>query len=130
MSPARFSARLVLVLALVASTQGLLLAQSAWLVNRDWIAETLCVSPETDCDGSCQLADRMAHMVGDGHTHEHDEAPVHMLELALSIRALVATSTLPAPADPTRSSLKTGATFDTGHEALTDVFHPPRRQAA
>ena len=77
MARLRSAARFAVVLALAVSTQGLLLAQAAWLTNQEWIAETLCVNPETDCDGKCQLKDRMEAMQHHGsHTHTHDEAPV------------------------------------------------------
>ena len=91
--------RFGVVLALVVSTQGLLLVQGAWLVNQDWITETLCVNrdrPEMNCDGKCQLADRMEQM--EHGPHRHDEAPTPLLELALSVRAHVAGRVrVPAP---------------------------------
>ena len=125
-------ARFVVVLALAASTQGLLLAQAAWLTNREWIAETLCVNPETDCDGKCQLADRMemmAHRDGTGHTH--DEAPTPLLELALSVRAHVAArAVVPAPQDVAARGPSAAFVVDTGREASQGVFHPPRPTAA
>lgn len=126
------SARLVLVLALIASTQGLLLAQGAWLTNQEWITETLCVNPETDCDGKCQLADRMEQMQHHGpHSHGHDEAPTPLLELALSVRAnLTVRAEVPAPhAEPARG-LSARLALDTGRETSHGVFHPPRPTAA
>lgn len=125
------AARFVVVLALAASTQGLLLAQAAWLTNQEWIAETLCVNPETDCDGKCQLKDRMEAMQHGSHTHSHDEAPTPLLELALSVRAHVTERAgVPAPhAEPARSP-SAGLATDTGREASQGVFHPPRPTAA
>ncbi|MEM1115401.1 MAG: hypothetical protein AAF845_08420 [Bacteroidota bacterium] len=121
--------RFAVVLTLAVSTQGLLLAQAAWLTNQEWIAETLCVNPETDCDGLCMLADRMEHMHHGGHDtgHGHDEAPVQLLELALSVRAHVterAHAPSPSATDARRPAAE--AVFDTGREASRDVFHPPR----
>ena len=126
---ARFhsTARFALVLALVASTQGLLLAQAAWLTNQEWIAETLCVSPDTDCDGTCQLRDRMEAMHHGTHTHGHDEAPAPLLELALSVRAhLTARAEPPAPHVEAARGPVARAFSDTGREASQGVFHPPR----
>jgi hypothetical protein len=126
------AARFAVVLALAVSTQGLLLAQAAWLTNQEWIAETLCVNPETDCDGKCQLKDRMEAMQHHGsHTHTHDEAPAPLLELALSVRAHVAErARVPAPhAEPARGP-SAWLAMDTGREASQGVFHPPRPTAA
>ena len=124
MSPLHSVARFAVVLALVASTQGLLLAQSAWLVNQEWIAETLCVNPGTDCDGKCQLADRMEHM---GHgEHSHDD-PAALLELALSVRAQVAEAVgVPLPDAVDAADVVARDIADTGREASQGVFHPPR----
>lgn len=128
-------ARFAVVLALVASTQGLLLAQAAWLTNQEWIAQTLCVNrdrPELECNGKCQLSARMEQMQhGDhGHSHGHDEAPTPLLELALSVRAHVAAPTeVPAAsAEPVRGP-QARLAFDTGREASSDVFHPPQAAA-
>ena len=122
-------ARLVVVLALAVSTQGLLLAQAAWLTNQEWIAATLCVNPDTDCDGKCQLKDRMEQMQHGPHRHGTDETP--LLELALSVRAHVAERAgVPAPhAEPARGP-SAWLAFDTGREASHGVFHPPRTSAA
>ena len=121
-------ARFTVVLALVASTQGFLLAQSAWLVNQDWIAETLCVNrfnPEMDCDGKCQLADRMEKM--NHGPHSHDQAPTPLLELAFSVRAHVATRVaMPEPASEAARGPVAWLIYDTGREASQRVFHPPR----
>lgn len=122
----RSALQFVLVLALVASTQGLLLAQSSWLVNQEWIAEVLCENPETDCDGKCQLMDRMEKM---GHgEHSHDE-PATLLELALSVRASVTERTA-APAPPSADARGPVArdAHNSGREASLGVFHPPRTE--
>src|SRR5690554_1510164 len=58
MPAARTAARLVLVLGLVLSTQGLLLLQGAYVLRKDFVAEHLCVNrdrPEADCHGKCHL---------------------------------------------------------------------------
>ncbi|MEM1054842.1 MAG: hypothetical protein AAGI52_04900 [Bacteroidota bacterium] len=124
--------RLFLVLLLAASTQGLLFAQAAWLVNQEWIANTLCVNrdkPELNCDGKCLLAERMHQMQGHthgDHTHEHHD-PAALLELALSVRAHV-TERLGTPEPPTQAERDpaAGLFMDTGREASQGVFHPPR----
>ncbi len=128
----RPAARFVLVLALVASTQGLLLAQASWLVNREWIAETLCVNPDTDCDGMCQLADRMEAMThGGGHGDEPHGHPATLLELALSVRAqVVERVTVPGPAATDAAARFAEGATDTGREASQGVFHPPRNENA
>lgn len=126
--------RLVLVLVIAASTQGLLFAQGAWLVNQEWIADTLCVNrdrPELNCDGKCQLAERMEKMSGHhgSHSHEHSD-PAALLELAMSVRATVADRFgLPEPPLPSEQDLASGVHSDTGREASQGVFHPPRSTA-
>lgn len=133
--------RLFLVLVTAASTQGLLLAQGAWLVNQEWIANTLCVNrdrPELNCDGKCQLADRMKHMsempgthvheAGEDHDHDHPD-PAALLELAMSVRAPVAERLgLPVPPARAESGPAVGLHLDTGREVSLGVFHPPRTE--
>lgn len=124
----RSGLHLFLVLVVAASTQGLLFAQGAWLVNQDWIANTLCVNrdnPELNCDGKCQLKERMEQMDHHG-THSHDD-PAALLELALTVRAHVAErlGTPVPPAEPARDPVA-GLVLDTGREASRGVFHPPR----
>ena len=119
--------RFVLVLALVVSTQGLLLAQASWLVNQEWIAETLCVNPGTDCDGTCQLSDRMEKMSHGEHSHDD---PALLLELALSVRAQVADAVdVPAPGAADAKGPRARELANTGREASRGVFHPPRDEA-
>ena len=126
----RLLVQTALVLTLAVSTQGLLVAQGAWLTNQDWIAETLCVNPETDCDGKCQLADRMERMHGmhGDHDASHGPATTPLLELALSVRAHVAArATLAEPSARSASAPMAGPTTNTGREAARGVFHPPRQ---
>jgi len=120
--------RFVVVLALVASTQGLLFAQAAWLTNREWIASVLCENPGTDCNGMCQLKDRMEEMT---HHGEHSHQPATLLELSMSVRAWVAER--PAvPADHVSETREPAVRLllEPGREASLDVFHPPREAAA
>ena len=121
------TARLALVLALVASMQGLLFVQMAWQVNQEWIAETLCVNrarPELHCEGSCQLKERLA-----AQQKQDDESRTVLLGVALSVTAHVAERPgIPAPEVqaevPHRARPSAGA--DTGVDAAQGVFHPPR----
>lgn len=58
MSPVRTSLRLLLVLGLIVSTQGLLLVQGAYVLRQDFVVEHLCVNldrPEVHCNGKCHL---------------------------------------------------------------------------
>ena len=104
----------MLVLALAASTQGLLLAQAAWMTNQEWIAETLCVNPGTDCDGKCQLADRMEQLEHGTHGHSH-ESGLPLLELALSVRAHVTEhAAVPSPGATSVGGPLGRLAFDTG----------------
>lgn len=126
MSRVRLFVRLVLTLALAASTQGLLFVQGAFLAKQDWIVETLCVNrdrPEMKCDGHCVLKDRM-------EAHHHDEdgpSDEAVVQLALSITPLVTEAvTLPGldgvevcPGGP-------GPLVGAAAGASADVFRPPR----
>ncbi len=126
MAPVRALARVVLVLALAASTQGLLFAKASFEVNREWIAETLCVNrdrPELECDGHCVLMERMeAH-------HDHDDGPDPgvVLEVALSITPLLAER--PGLADPVGQAPRpygAGPLVGAASGAGEGVFRPPR----
>ena len=118
--------RLVLVLCLTASTQGLLFAQGAFVVNQEWIAETLCVNrdrPEMDCDGMCELMRQM----DDHHEHPEDNNAARV-EVALSVHA-AALDVLTVPADDSADHSAPAATdrVVSGREAVGDVFRPPRK---
>ena len=132
MSSARTAFRLGLVLTLVVSTQSLLIVQGAFHLRRDYIAQRLCVNPDTDCDGSCYLKERMLHH-GHQHddrvatpTHEHDgPTKVALLEIALAIQALL-------PTQPLLSGTVSDQEYMMRPDQVpvavfvTAVFHPPR----
>lgn len=86
-----FVLRLFLVIALVASTQGLLFVQGAFLLRQEYVASMLCVNrfnPESDCNGTCYLRKQMEAHHGSEHEHgDHGKAPA-LLELALSTRGV------------------------------------------
>lgn len=50
--------RLLVVLAVVLSTQGMLLVQTMYVLRKDYVARVLCENrdrPELHCEGKCQL---------------------------------------------------------------------------
>ena len=115
-----------MVLALFASTQGLLFAQGAFSVNRDWIAATLCVNqdrPELDCDGVCELTKRI-----DVQQEREEQNRAAGLEIALGVSA-VATDRLGVAPDADalahRAERPADVRTPTWH-AQGGVFHPPR----
>ncbi|NNF59334.1 MAG: hypothetical protein HKN04_13950 [Rhodothermaceae bacterium] len=132
MPSARTGFRLALVLTLVVSTQSLLIVQGAFHLRRDFIAQRLCVNPETDCDGSCYLKERMLH-----HGHQHDDRvapPAHehdgptkvaLLEIALAVQALLPPQ---PPLGGTGSDQEYVIRPDQVPRAIfaVEVFHPPR----
>lgn len=130
MARLRFLIRVALVAALVASTQGLLVIQVAFSLNRTEIAQTLCVNrdrPEIDCDGMCVLMERMAE-----HAHDHGGEPAEgVLELALSVRSLVP-ETAALPPAPARAAgpVRAAPTLGPSDGAATGVFRPPRPNGA
>lgn len=91
------SARIAVVLVLVASTQSVLVVRAAFELDREAIAERLCVNrdrPELDCNGSCVLSRILAEQ-----QEREDSRREAALEVALSITPLV--SEAPAvPATP------------------------------
>ncbi len=115
--------RIALVLAVVLSTQGLLLVQGTFLLRQDYIAEVLCVNqnlPELDCEGKCFLADRMREQ------QKHDEEQKGFLEVALAVAAVAVTQQELAPPDGhERPWMSVAPSAErSGHQA--GVFHPPR----
>ncbi|MDX1440650.1 MAG: hypothetical protein R3284_12180 [Rubricoccaceae bacterium] len=134
MRKAALGLRIVLVLAVITSTQGLLFVQGAFLLRQDYVASMLCVDrfkPESDCNGKCYLRRQMEqqtemHHGSEGGHGDHGKAPA-LLELALSVHAILVARTdagVDIPLDD--------ATFTTRNERLPHeievpgVFHPPR----
>ena len=113
------------MLALAASSQGLLFVQGAWVANQDWIAGTLCENrdrPELHCEGTCQLTKRL-------HEQERreEERRTVQVEVALSVTAcLTACAEVSAPVARPPAAWTAGLARDTGTEADRGVFHPPR----
>lgn len=125
---------LVLVLMLVASTQGLLFVQGAYVLRQDYIAEWLCANPDDeDCNGRCFVRQQMEHL-GHGHgaeamDHEHpvSDQSKAVLGLALSVRALMPVSVDldPPPVQDVRPRMVPVLAPALG--STDDVFRPPRR---
>ena len=128
-TPLKTACRLALVLALVVSTQSLLVVQGAFFLNRAEIARTLCVNadvPEIDCRAMCQLRERMEQMEGHGAPGDSDRGEA-VLELALSVRSVVmAESDLPEPPEPRLATRGATALLAPSDGAAGDVFRPPR----
>jgi hypothetical protein len=123
---AAVSARLVIVLALVASTQGLLFVQGAFVLNQDWVVANLCVNrdrPELNCDGHCVLSQRLQEQ------QERDESRnAANLEVALAVTALVAApSAVPSDAGRAVEPPRDAYAFARPNAAPADIFHPPRQ---
>ena len=118
--------RIAVVLVLVASTQSVLVVRAAFELDRESIAERLCINrdrPELDCHGTCQLS-RMLREQQD----RDDRRTQATLEIALSVTPLVA-SAVPVPppsAMDAPAHRRPASGRDTGVEAALSVFHPPR----
>jgi len=120
-----YTARLLLVLAVVASTQGYLLTQAAFSLRRDYIAERLCVNrarPELECHGRCLLKERIEQQ-----QRQERERQTVMLGLALSA-VMLRPAPVDLPAAPARAvpSYAVWAAAAPPVGAPADVFHPPR----
>ena len=118
------SARLAVVLVLVASTQSVLVVRAAFELDREAIAERLCVNrdrPELDCNGSCVLSRILAEQ-----QEREDSRREAALELALSITPLVS-ERVAVPATPVAEAAPPaeGAVLAFAEGVGTAVEHPP-----
>ena len=116
----------LLALALLASTQGVLLIQGLFEVRQEWIAEHLCTNrhhPERECDGRCYLMRTMEE-------HRHDEDG-HGQDAVLSAPTVIALLAPEATVPPDRwREAPTPLAGDPGFvaaDARAGVFRPPRR---
>ncbi|MGB3544450.1 hypothetical protein [Rubrivirga sp.] len=120
----RLALGLIAAFAVLTSTLGALVIWGAFEVRQEHIAEHLCESPDSDCDGMCFLNKKM-----ESH-HGHDE-PAHTPKAVVTAPTLIAVappaSAVPEDAwrEPSSPTGRTGLEDDSG--ALEDVFHPPRR---
>ena len=118
--------RLAVVLVLVASTQSVLLVRTAFEMDREAIAERLCVNrdrPELECHGTCVLS----RMLRDQQEREsqHQQA---RLELALSVTPLVAEAApVPPPAAAPVPAASASATLAWAEGVAGTVDRPPRQ---
>ena len=125
MSALRSVLRVVVVLGLVLSTQGLLLVQGAYVLRQDFIAEHLCVNrdkPEEDCHGKCHLRKQLEQQ----QQRQDEERQAASLVLLIGGTFLaMETETLPKPAART---VTYGAPPEVRAPAPppTEVFHPPQ----
>lgn len=114
---------MVIVLALIVSTQGFLVIQGMFLLRQDYIAEVLCVNkdrPELNCDGTCFLHDRMEHH------HEHAPEAPPPLEIAFSVQAMIPEAGLLLEIPSPLPSWTAPPLVDTGVLLPDDRFRPPR----
>ncbi len=106
------------------STLGALVIWGAFEMRQEHIAEHLCESPDSDCDGKCFLNKRM-----ESH-HGHDdgpEAPAAVMTAPTLLAVAPPAATVPtAPwRDPATFAGHDG--LDPSAGALGDIFHPPRQ---
>lgn len=122
--PLTLAARLLLVLALFASTQGALLVRGLFEVRQEWIAEHLCVNrhhPERKCDGKCYLMRKMEE-------HDHDgEGRKNAVLTVPNVVALLASETTVPPDRWRETEAPTAAEGPASTSRMPDgVFRPPR----
>lgn len=124
MPSVRSLAKLVLVLNLVVSTQGLLMIQGTFALRRDYVVANLCVNravPESDCHGRCFLKEQMEQQ------RKQQERQAAGLEVMLAVSCVLpsAGAVFHAPERQTPSRPLAPAVALTSGVAL-EVFHPPR----
>lgn len=119
------TARLLLVLSLALSTQGLLVIQGAYLARQGYIAANLCENrdmPEVDCHGRCfvtELAER--------HREHQERQPVDLAQVFVTPALAAASADLPLPPVPADASafvVPEDGVFAPGFPA--EMFVPPR----
>jgi hypothetical protein len=120
------SARIAVVLVLVASTQSVLVVRAAFELDREAIAERLCVNrdrPELDCEGACVLSRLMAEQ-----QEREDSRREAALEIALSITPLVS-ERVAVPATPAAETAAPGegAVLAFAEGVAPGVDRPPRQ---
>ena len=126
MNVLRSSSHAVVFLIFLMSTQGVVLMQGVFLLNRDFIANHLCENrdrPELKCNGACFLKKQIeAH-----HDHHGERQPDAGLPVLSGITGLVA----PPVYVPDAPMRERAAPFPEGYWSLPDgihgdIFHPPR----
>ncbi|MEM1041406.1 MAG: hypothetical protein AAGI91_02150 [Bacteroidota bacterium] len=119
-----YIARIALVLAVVGSTQGLLLVQGTFLLRQDFVIENLCVNrslPELDCEGTCFLTKQLHEQ----RQREKEEQQATM-QIALAVAGVLAGGE-PLPDRPVlQTAWAPVSVYDTGTDPAGRVFHPPR----
>lgn len=118
-------ARLLLVLSLALSTQGLLVIQGAFLARQGYIAANLCENrlvPESDCHGRCFLEKQ-----SERHRERQERQPADLAQVSVT-PALAADAGAvpppPAPADVPTPAPAEASVYAPGFPA--EVFVPPR----
>jgi hypothetical protein len=115
---------MLVVLALVLSTQGLLLVQGTFLLRQDFVVQNLCVNrdrPELHCDGKCFLRQQLREQ-----QQREDERNAASLEVMLAVGSLLApVPELSAPPVRTQEFAVYSAPL-LPSLAPSGVFHPPR----
>lgn len=115
--------RLMLVLALMVSTQGLLVVQGAFVLRQEFIAEKLCLNrerPDIECEGTCVLKSLLKEQ------REREEQQHARLEIALSI-SIIAHPSVELPMPTTRATAwPTHIPVRLVEADSGDIFHPPR----
>ena len=120
-----FALRLVVVLCLVCSTQGLLLMQTTFSLRRDVIAERYCVNkdaPELECGGACFLSKQLKE--------RHEQEQQHSegaLEVALRLHWFAEAAEETAPPLPRpEPEWALGDALGYSDGSTMAVFRPPR----
>ena len=112
-------------LALLASTFGALVVRGVFALRHDYVAEHLCESPDSDCDGKCFLKKRMEAMDGH-HGHGEREAPAVMPTAPTLLAVAAPHATVPPDRWRTVPALASGVRTGGASGATGEVFRPPR----
>ena len=117
--------RLVVVLSLVLSTQGLLLVQGAYVLRQDFIAEHLCVNrdkPEENCHGKCHLRQQLERQ----QQRQDEERQAASLILLIGGTFLVVEAEVPPKPDGRAVAYTAPPETLLPAPPPTEVFHPPQ----
>lgn len=125
MNALRSLLRLVVVLGLVLSTQGLLLVQGAYVLRQDFIAEHLCVNrdkPEMDCHGKCHLRKQLERQ----QQRQEEERQAASLVLLIGGSFLAIETEAPPTPDARTVAYTAPPEIHFPAPPPTEVFHPPQ----
>jgi hypothetical protein len=120
--------RILVVVSLSLSMQGLLVIQGTFLLRQDFITKHLCVNRNvvgSKCNGKCFLMKQMQHHA-QHHTHENQATQAPQIAHAIFVHSLAPVGKLPIKA-PEESFQYGGLLPQSEGEPHSSIIDPPPR---